>query len=139
MTDCTFCKIVAKEIAAKIVYEDNTIIAFLDRKPVNLGHALVIPKQHAADMFALSPGAWSALMHTVHFLAPAIAAVADADGINIRMNNKSAAGQDVFHAHIHVVPRFTGSDGLSHWQGTAQSDIESELTAEKIRAVLRSE
>jgi histidine triad (HIT) family protein len=138
MTDCTFCKIVAKEIAAKIVYEDNTTIAFLDRKPVNLGHALVIPKQHAADMFALSPGAWSALMHTVHFLASAIAAAAHADGINIRMNNKAAAGQDVFHAHVHVVPRFTG-DGLSHWQGTAQSDIESELTAEKIRAVLRSE
>lgn len=135
MADCIFCKIATKQIASKIVYEDNTTIAFLDRKPINPGHTLVIPKQHAVDMFALSPEAWSALMRTVHLLAPAIAAAASADGINIRMNNKLAAGQDVFHSHVHIIPRFRG-DGLSHWQGAAQSDTEAELMAEKIRAAL---
>lgn len=102
-----FTKIIAREIPAHIVYEDDQVLAFLDNQPVHLGHTLVIPKTGYVNLFELPPELFAHLATVTHKIAHAVRDVTDADGINIHMNNGAAAGQEVWHAHLHVVPRFT--------------------------------
>jgi len=135
MNDCIFCKIVSKEISAPIVYEDDTTIAFLDNKPVNPGHLLVLPKKHARNVFDIDAEDWKAVMNTARVLAPALQKATGAGGINIIVNNEPAAGQVVFHSHVHVIPRFEG-DGFKHWPGRDISEEESAKLREKIIASL---
>lgn len=116
-TDCLFCKIVAGQIPAEKVFEDEQVVAFLDIHPVNIGHTLVIPKAHHANLYETPDETLAHLMATVKKLSTAIKSALDADGINIEMNNDEASGQIIFHAHIHIVPRFVG-DGFTHWHGT---------------------
>ncbi len=113
--DCIFCKIIAREIPAEIVYEDDLAFCFLDAHPLNGGHTLVIPKQHHQDIYALPNDTAGHLFQTATRLARAIKKAVAADGINIGMNNEVAAGQAVFHAHIHVIPRYA-DDGYAMWQ-----------------------
>ena len=103
--DCLFCKIANGEIPSQKIYEDDYSFAFLDIKPVNPGHVLVIPKEHAQDMFEMSSESWGHVMKVVHKLAPAVLAATNADGINLVMNNRREAGQEVDHAHMHIIPR----------------------------------
>lgn len=108
---CIFCKIVNGEIPAKIVYEDDTSIAFLDIAPCAEGHTVVIPKTHFAhftDMDATDAGK---LFASVNKVAKAVEKALDADGSNIGLNNKEAAGQEVPHVHIHIIPRKEGDGG----------------------------
>lgn len=111
-----FEKIIAGEIPAHKVYEDETTFAFLDAEPVNPGHTLVIPKEPYKDIYDISEDALCAVMTTARKLAPILKEVVGADGINIHNNNEAPAGQKVFHFHIHLIPRFEG-DGFSHWDG----------------------
>ncbi len=105
---CIFCKIVAKQAPASIVYEDNSTMAFLDIRPLNMGHTLVIPKGHYVDIFDI-PEADLVRVHAVSKqLAAAVKKATNADGISIIQQNGKAAGQDIFHLHVHVVPRFAG-------------------------------
>jgi len=132
MNDCLFCKIVAGDIPCEKIYEDEDTFAFLDIHPINRGHALVIPKIHAENIYDIPREDFCNLMETVRQLAPAVKDAVNADGINIGMNNDGAAGQLVFHAHIHIIPRFV-SDGHRHWHGTPYQNGEIRMVAEAIR------
>ncbi|HTY74833.1 MAG TPA: HIT family protein [Candidatus Nanoarchaeia archaeon] len=106
--DCIFCKIVSKQAPSSIVYEDECVLVFMDLRPVSEGHALVIPKQHYVDIFDIP----AELLAETHKVTKAIAAAVKkatcADGISIVQQNGKAAGQDIFHMHVHVIPRFEG-------------------------------
>ncbi len=136
MNDCLFCKIVRREIPADIVFEDDHTIAFLDIHPVSTGHTLVVPKEHATNIFDISSESWSHVSETVRIVARALERAVDGNGINLMMNNRENAGQVVDHPHVHVIPRFVG-DGLRHWPHTSYGEGEAEAVAEKIRETLK--
>ncbi len=133
--DCLFCKIASGTIPSEKVYEDDHTFAFLDINPINKGHTLVIPKHHAENIMTIRKDDLAAVMETVRMLAPVIQRAVSADGINIGINNGSAAGQVIFHAHVHVMPRFDG-DGHEHWQGKKLTAEEIASTAIAIRKEL---
>lgn len=133
--DCIFCKIVARELPAQIVYEDADTLAFLDINPINPGHTLVIPKEHSTDVFDIDEKNWAAVMKSSRIVAHALERALKTDGINLGMNNRAGAGQVVFHAHVHVMPRFAG-DPHSLWKGKPYAEGEFAAMGEKIRASL---
>ena len=135
MSDDIFLKIIAGEIPAHKVYEDEYTYAFLDATPNNPGHTLVIPKERYKDIYEIPEEVLSHVMNTVKKVAIAVKKATNADGINIGMNNEPAAGQLVFHAHIHVIPRFK-DDGLKHWGRKEYKEGEAEKVAGSIRAEL---
>lgn len=116
MPDCLFCKIIEGSIPSTKIYEDDTVLAFLDIHPVNIGHALVIPKTHHTNLYETPDEDLAHMMTVVRKLSIAIKSALNADGINIEMNNDPVAGQIIFHTHIHIIPRFQG-DGFTHWHG----------------------
>ena len=105
---CIFCKIVHKQAPSSIVYEDETLIVFLDIRPLNIGHALVIPKAHYVDIFNIPEKELSQVHKVAKQVSFAIKKATNAAGISIIQQNGKAAGQDIFHLHVHVVPRFEG-------------------------------
>lgn len=135
--DCLFCQIVSKKIPAEKIYEDSTTYAFLDIRPVNRGHTLVIPKVHAENIFDIPREDFCNLMETVRQLAPSVKKAVNADGINIGMNNDGAAGQLVFHAHVHIIPRFT-DDGHRHWHGAPYQKGEMSDIGSTLRKILEA-
>jgi len=133
---CIFCKIVRKQAPASIIFEDELVIAFLDIKPLNLGHVLVIPKAHSVDIFDIPASELSDVHKVVQLVSGAIKKATNADGISIIQQNGRAAGQDIFHLHVHVVPRFEGQkmprfSDLKEVDRTKLDDI-----AKKIRKLL---
>jgi len=135
MNDCIFCKIIRGELPSHKVYEDEKTMAFLDIRPVNAGHTLVVPKKHTQNIFDIAPDDWAALAETVRILAIAIEKAVEADGVNIAMNNREHAGQVVPHPHMHIIPRFK-DDGLKLMPQRSYETGEAETTAEKIRSSL---
>jgi len=131
MNDCLFCKIIAKHIPSQVVHEDERTFAFLDINPVNPGHTLVVHKHHHTDIFDTPEEDMKDLIATAKRVASAVMTAMKADGVNIGMNNKAAAGQAVFHAHLHVIPRFS-SDGLKHWPHQKQTTEQLKDAQEKI-------
>lgn len=105
---CIFCKIVHKQAPASIIYEDETVIVFLDIRPLNMGHTLVIPKAHYVDIFDTPEKDLSQVHKIAKIVSCAIKKSTEADGISIIQQNGKAAGQDILHIHVHVVPRFEG-------------------------------
>jgi len=108
---CIFCSIVDGEIPARTVYETDDVLAFLDANPLAPGHTLVIPKTHAERVGDLDADLSSAVFDAVSEITPEVEAAVDADGANIGINDGEAAGQEVPHVHVHVVPRFDGDGG----------------------------
>ena len=135
MNDCIFCKIISGELPSFKVYEDERVIAFLDIRPVNAGHTLVVPKAHSQNIFDIKPEDWDAVAGVTRVLAIAIEKGTGADGVNIAMNNREHAGQVVHHPHVHIIPRFKG-DGIKLMPQRTYQDKEAETTAEKIRSCL---
>ncbi len=132
-----FCKIVRKEAPASILYEDDQIIAFMDVRPVSEGHALVIPKRHYVDIFD-TPGEIIAETHKVtKKIAAAVGKVTNADGISIVQQNGKAAGQDIFHLHVHIIPRFEGRRMPHFGELTVMNRGKLDEIAEKIRQNLQ--
>lgn len=128
MNDCIFCKIIAGEIPATIVYEDDEVLVFMDIGPIIKGHALVVPKKHY-DPVTQTPDDVLARLHAVaKRIAQAQMNGLGADGVNIMQNNGAAAGQEVPHIHVHVIPRFEG-DG-HHWNWNAKKYTNFEEMAE---------
>ncbi len=119
------------------IYEDNETIAFLDANPIHPGHTLVVPKDHFENVYTVPPELWARMHLTAQKVAIAIREAVDADGINIRVNNEPAAGQDVFHSHIHIVPRHN-DDGLTHWPGKKAEKDELHAVGEKIKNALNA-
>jgi len=105
MSDCIFCDIVDGEIPATKVYEDDDVVAFLDAEPLAQGHTLVIPKQHATRLQDLSEEQAADYFRNVPQIAAAVEEAVDADGTTVVWNNGEAAGQEVMHLHLHIVPR----------------------------------
>ena len=105
---CIFCKIVRKQVPASIIYEDESVLAFLDIRPLNMGHTLVIPKAHYVDIFETPETELSCVYKVSKRISIAVKKTTRADGISIIQQNGKAAGQDIFHFHVHVVPRFEG-------------------------------
>lgn len=112
MSDCIFCKIVAGGIPASKVYEDDQVLAFLDITQVTKGHTLVIPKKHYRNVLDMDAEAAGQLFTAVPAIARQLKEKLGASGLNIVNNNEEAAGQTVFHTHIHLLPRFDQNDGL---------------------------
>ena len=133
-TDCIFCKIISGELPSSKVYEDNDVLAFLDIKPVNPGHTLVIPKKHFENIHDTPDDIFAKTMVAAKKIADAILKLG-AKGVNIGMNNGSAAGQIVFHAHVHVMPRY-GKDSFSLWVGKEYDGNEREEGGKKIKTAL---
>ncbi|MFW5916906.1 MAG: HIT family protein [Halorubrum sp.] len=109
--DCIFCSIVDGEIPARTVHETDDVLAFLDANPLAPGHTLVIPKTHAERVGDLDPALASAVFDAVAAITPQVESAVDADGANVGINDGEAAGQEVPHVHVHVVPRFDGDGG----------------------------
>ena len=111
MDRCIFCEIVAGRAPASVVYEDETVMAFMDLHPVNPGHLLVIPKQHWRNIFDCLPEVAGKIMTVAAQLAAPLRAATNAEGLNIFMANEAVAGQEVWHIHLHLLPRHRG-DGF---------------------------
>lgn len=133
--DCIFCKIVRNEIPAVKIYDDEETMAFMDIRPNHRGHALVIPKGHFENIHSIPAEDLCRVILVAQKVANAIRNSLDADGINIVMNNDSAAGQEIWHAHIHVIPRYNEDGG---YLGKKYTYIAGEMeeVAEKIKAEL---
>lgn len=108
---CVFCRIVAGEIPASKVYEDDAVLAFLDIAPINPGHILVIPKDHHYGVTTIPEPLAGRLLATAAKIGAALLRAAKADGFNLLLSNGTCAGQVVQHAHLHVIPRFP-DDGV---------------------------
>ena len=106
MSDCIFCKIANGEIPSATVYEDKDFRVIMDISPASEGHMIILPKEHAANVFELSDEIASKIYVLAKKLAKALKEELDCDGINILQNNGEAAGQTVFHLHMHVIPRY---------------------------------
>lgn len=136
MTDCVFCKIVDGQIPASTVYEDEDCVAFMDIGQVNPGHVLVAVKRHAQDLYALDDAQAAAVARGVARVARAIRAAFAPEGLSVYQANGAAAGQTVFHYHVHLVPRFA-DDGMSFTWPVQNPPREAlEECAVRIRAAL---
>ena len=132
-SDCIFCKIVRKAAPSSVVYEDSQVLAFLDIRPLSEGHTLVIPKTHYETVFDIPEKLLMEVHKSVKQVAFAVKETVKADGISIIQLNGKAAEQDVFHLHVHVVPRFEGKK-LSRFTELALADRENlDEVAELIR------
>ena len=105
--DCIFCDIVNRKGEAEILFENDLVMAFLDIRPVNYGHTLVIPKKHFTNFLELPPEYLEELGKVTQLISGAIQAGLKADGFNVIINNGAAAGQTVYHFHFHIIPRFS--------------------------------
>lgn len=135
--DNIFAQIIRGEIPAVKVYEDEATLAFMDVMPQAAGHTLAIPKEAAQDLFDLSEAGACAVMKTVRMLAPAVRNGMEADGLRIFQLNGAAAGQTVFHYHVHLLPCYRGETASRH-ATTMQDAAVLEKHAEKIRAALQA-
>lgn len=133
--DCIFCKIVAGEIPADKVYEDDEYLAFLDIMPINPGHTLVIPKKHFKDMLDTPNEVLGEMIGIAKDIGAAIKKGLDIPAFNLGINVGREAGQAVFHVHFHVIPRFEG-DGHKMWSEGSYKETEAKAVAEKIKRQL---
>ncbi len=113
--DCIFCKIVAGELPATIIAEDERTISFMDIQPASRGHALVIPRAHAADVHEIDPQDLAAVAQAAQRLAAKMVTTLGADGVNLLNSSGRAAWQTVFHFHMHVIPRYEGDPLRLPW------------------------
>ena len=136
MADCIFCKIVAGEIPAATVYEDEASIAFMDIGQVNPGHVLVAVKSHAETLYALEETQAAAVACSVVRVAHAIRSAFAPEGLSVYQANGKAAGQTVFHYHVHLVPRYANDAMSFTWPVQNPPRETLEAHAERIRAAL---
>lgn len=133
--DCIFCRIIAGDIPSHKVYEDDETIAFLDINPATRGHTLVVPKSHVADLFGLTPEIATGVTRSSQAVARILQHVLQPDGLNVLQNNGAAAGQAVFHYHVHLIPRWDGDHALGMWRpGLTDHAAFSALAAELRKA-----
>jgi histidine triad (HIT) family protein len=120
---CLFCRIIAGAIPCARVYGDNHVLAFLDINPIVPGHTLVVPRGHYPTLLDVPPCEAGNLFAALKIVAAALQAEVRAEGFHCLQNNFSAAGQTVFHAHWHLIPR-VAHDGLRLWPGKPYADAE---------------
>ncbi len=120
---CVFCRIAHKQASASLVYEDESVLAFLDIRPLNEGHTLIIPKEHYANVLDIPEELVAHVYRVAKRVALAVKEATRADGISIIQQNGKAADQDIFHLHVHVIPRFKGQK-LTRFRELAEADRE---------------
>lgn len=133
---CVFCKLVAKQIPASIVYEDEATLAFMDLGQVNPGHVLVACKAHVDNIYALDEAQAAAVFRTAARVARAVRAAFDPPGLSIYQANGAPAGQTVFHFHLHVLPRHEGDGMQLTWPVKNPPRDKLEAYCAKLRAQL---
>jgi len=136
MSDCVFCRIVARQIPATVVHEDEHTLAFMDLGQVNPGHVLVAVKKHAENLYALDDAQAGAVLRAAARVARAIRDAFTPQGLSVYQANGKVAGQTVFHYHVHLVPRFEGDGMALTWPVKNPPREKLEEYAAKIRGSL---
>jgi len=131
---CTFCKIVRREAPASVVYEDEKVVAFMSIQPINIGHTLVVPKKHYENIYEIPEEEVAYLYKIVKKVTTAVNRAVNAEGIRILQNNGEAAGQVIFHFHVHVIPMNMQHSFLQH--RTIRDTKTLNEDAEKIRQLM---
>ena len=136
MSACIFCKIIAGDIPSATIYENDECKVILDRFPSGEGHALILPKNHVANIFEIDPEQAGRLFSLAAKLAKAMKEVLGFEHMNILQNNGTVAGQTVFHFHIHLIPRWEG-DGINiGWTPTEPTDEEIAAVKAKLENLI---
>ena len=136
MTECVFCRIVAGQIAASVVHEEEHALAFMDLGQVNPGHVLVAAKAHVENLFGLQAAQAAALSAVTVRVARAIRAAFAPQGLSVYQANGKAAGQTVFHYHVHLVPRYENDGMALTWPVKNPPREKLEDYAAKLRSML---
>jgi histidine triad (HIT) family protein len=140
MDNCIFCKIIANKLPSSNVYQDDLCTAFLDIRPINSGHVLVIPNEHSSFLSGLAPDTGAQMFRVGQRVVQALrSGVVQCDGVNLYLADGEAAGQDVFHVHLHVFPRFIGDGFRLHFgptHGHQPPKDELDDIAARLRAAL---
>ena len=131
-SDCIFCRIANGEIPSKTIYEDEEFRVILDLGPASKGHALILPKEHFTNLYELPDDTVGNAMKLAKKMAAEISQKLKCDGLNIVQNNGAAAGQTVFHFHIHLIPRYKSDAGMIEWIPGEISDEELEKIRKQI-------
>jgi histidine triad (HIT) family protein len=113
--NCIFCRIIQKDVPNAIIYENEKFLAFMDKYPINLGHTLIVPKQHYSNLLDMPTEIVGEMYSLVPTLAKAITSVINSDGFNINQNNGKSANQIVPHVHVHIVPRYSAEKIKGQW------------------------
>ncbi|NSL52004.1 HIT family protein [Calidifontibacillus erzurumensis] len=128
MSDCIFCKIINGEIPASKVYEDEHVLAFLDISQITKGHTLVIPKAHYENLFDLPQESAEKLFSVVPKIVNAMKSQLHIEDLNLVSNSGRKAGQEVFHLHLHLIPRYGKGDGYGAvWKSNANNYTREDL------------
>ncbi len=136
--NCVFCKIVNNEFDSYKLYEDENFLVIFDKFPSNIGHTLILTKKHYENFFELDEYVASELLVLAQKVSIALKDVTGCAGINILQNNGKAAGQEIFHYHLHVIPRYEG-DNVSIKLGANEiSEEKAEALLEKIKYQLEA-
>ena len=122
--DCIFCKLANGQIPTNSIYEDDDFKVILDMSPATKGHALILPKEHADNLFELPDETAEKAMCLAKKLGKEMKEKLGADGFNLVQNNGTAAGQTVFHFHLHMIPRYEGDGQTIQWEPRAASPEE---------------
>ena len=126
--NCIFCKIAAGEIPSATIYEDNDFRVILDIEPASKGHALILPKEHYANLYELSDDLAAKALIVAKKVITKMTGILGCDGYNVVQNNGEAAGQTVFHFHIHLIPRYKDDNVNIGWsQGNLTEEIKAEI------------
>ena len=134
MSDCIFCKIANGEIPSATLYEDEDFRVILDLGPASKGHALILPKAHAANIYEISDDMAAKAMILAKKMATKMTEALKCDGFNIVQSNGEPAGQTVFHFHMHLIPRYEGDQvGITWKPGTLTDEVKNEIL-EKLKS-----
>lgn len=135
-SDCIFCKIAAGEIPSSTIYEDEDVRVILDLGPASQGHALILPKEHYDDVCTLDETLAAKLLPLAARIGQAMKKGLGCAGFNLVQNNGRAAGQTVFHFHMHIIPRYEDGPEMVAWEPCKPTAEELATTAERIREAL---
>ena len=134
--NCIFCKIASGEIPSATLYEDEDFRVILDLGPASKGHALILPKEHYANIYEIPDELAEKVIKLAKKMASAMTKALGCDGFNLVQNNGEAAGQTVFHFHMHLIPRYKGDGaGVTWTPGTLTDEVRDEVVA-KVKAEL---
>lgn len=125
---CIFCKIAAGEIPSVTLYEDEDFRVVMDIQPASKGHALILPKEHYANLYELSDELASKVLVLAKKMVTALTEILGCDGYNIVQNNGTVAGQTVFHFHMHLIPRYEDDNVTIGWEpGSLDEEVKEEI------------
>ena len=132
-SDCIFCKLANGEIPTRSIYEDEDFNVILDMNPATKGHALILPKQHADNLYDLPDDVAAKILPLAKKLATKLTETLKADGFKLVQNNKECAGQTVNHFHLHLIPRYENDGQRILWNPTTPSAEELDATLNTIK------